>query len=188
MNIRVIRDDLKTGDIVLFSGKGLFSTIIKAVTLSKWSHVGMIIREPISDMVLIIESTTLNKGKRGVQISSYSERVKNYKGVVGVRQLLGFKADEETLKRISRCRRKLQNKDYEESYWELLLAVVDLGIFENKENLNTIFCSELVTEFYQAMGIIPNDTPSNEFTPANYGTMRMLDRGCVLDDVSIVKG
>ena len=37
-----IRGELKTCDILLFSGKGAISHGIKLFTFSKWSHVGMV--------------------------------------------------------------------------------------------------------------------------------------------------
>ena len=42
MKYQDIRSQLKTGDILLFSGKGGISEGIKFFTLSKWSHVGMV--------------------------------------------------------------------------------------------------------------------------------------------------
>lgn len=38
------KSELKTGDLVLFSGKGGMSCLIKTGTFSPWSHVGIIIR------------------------------------------------------------------------------------------------------------------------------------------------
>ena len=35
---------MKPGDLIAFSGTGIFSTLIKAVTLSKISHVGTILK------------------------------------------------------------------------------------------------------------------------------------------------
>jgi len=43
-----IRGELKTCDILLFSGKGAISHGIKLFTFSKWSHVGMVLRMPDS--------------------------------------------------------------------------------------------------------------------------------------------
>ena len=48
-----IRTELKTGDIVLFSGKGGISAGIKWGTLSRWSHVGMILSLDEYDFVTI---------------------------------------------------------------------------------------------------------------------------------------
>jgi len=59
-----VRDNLNTGDIVLFSGKGGISTAIKLFTHSKWSHVGMVFKVPNINMVLLWESTTLANIKR----------------------------------------------------------------------------------------------------------------------------
>ena len=44
MNYQELRSDLKTGDILLFSGKGGISDGIKFFTLSKYSHVAMVYR------------------------------------------------------------------------------------------------------------------------------------------------
>ena len=42
----------------------------------------------------------------------------------------------------------------------------DLGA--NKEDLSAIFCSELVAEAYQSMGLLDKKHASNEFTPADF--------------------
>jgi hypothetical protein len=43
-NFDDIKNSLKTGDIVLFSGESEWSNIIKVATDSNWSHVGMIVK------------------------------------------------------------------------------------------------------------------------------------------------
>ena len=90
-----LREKLDTGDIVLFSGKGGISTGIKWFSKSKWSHVGMILRIPEWDMVLLLESTTLSNLKdlqtgrivKGVQLVPFSERLKTYDGGLAIRFL-----------------------------------------------------------------------------------------------------
>lgn len=56
----ILRDDLQTGDLVLFSGKGPISAEIGWFSRSIWSHVGMVVRLPQFDSVLQWESTTLS--------------------------------------------------------------------------------------------------------------------------------
>jgi len=51
---------IQTGDIVLFSNKGLISSLIKFVTKSKYSHVGIVMRVFDNQETLIAES--LDKG------------------------------------------------------------------------------------------------------------------------------
>ncbi|MDQ5908338.1 MAG: hypothetical protein QG599_429 [Pseudomonadota bacterium] len=102
MRYETIRDQLKKGDVLLFSGKGGISEGIKFFTLSKWSHVGMVYRledpHDANGTVFCWESTTLNdladadSGKltQGVQRVELSERLercfaKGYE--ISVRQL-----------------------------------------------------------------------------------------------------
>jgi hypothetical protein len=54
-----IRNTLKTGDVVIFSGKSAVSNFIKLFSGGKWSHVGMVLRlKELDDAVLLWESTT----------------------------------------------------------------------------------------------------------------------------------
>jgi hypothetical protein len=41
-----------------------------------------------------------------------------------------------------------------------------LGI--NKEDLSSLFCSELVAEAYQKMGLLTEQLPSNEYIPKDF--------------------
>ncbi len=99
-----IRSTLNTGDIVLFSGTGIISKTIQVVSKSKWSHVGMVIRDNEWDMLLLWESTTLSKvkdvesrsQKQGVALRPLSARVRDYSaGRVAFRQLQGVTITEE---------------------------------------------------------------------------------------------
>ena len=58
-----IRGDLRTGDIILFSGKGGISHAIKLTTNSKWSHVGMVLRLPESQAAFLWESRPLRTSR-----------------------------------------------------------------------------------------------------------------------------
>jgi len=130
-----LRDELKTGDLILFSGKGAISNVIKLFSGGKWSHVGMVLRVPaLDDAVLLWESTTLSDipdieselPTKGVQVVPLSQRLSKYRG---------------------------------------------------GEDLSSVFCSELVAEAYQAMGLLdeyPDGLPSNEYTPIDFSDQRRL--------------
>tara|TARA_Y100000296_G_scaffold2569_2_gene3618 strand:+ start:1442 stop:2044 length:603 start_codon:yes stop_codon:yes gene_type:complete len=178
MNYSGIRDSLNTGDIVLFSGKGRISGMIKWFTGSPWSHVGMVLRLTEYNMLLLWESTTLSKikdintgkARQGVQLVPLSERMKSYEGKVGIRRLNMFDKyqaiDHDVLMKF---REEVKGRPYEESKIELFKSAYD-GVFGgNEEDLSSIFCSELVAEAYQRLGLLTEGTPSNEFTPADFG-------------------
>ena len=86
-----IRESVRTGDVFAFSGKGRTSNVIKRVTNSQYSHVGMALWiTPMHSQLsrlFIIESTTLNdipdvsgEYRRGVQMVPLAQRLEGYDG------------------------------------------------------------------------------------------------------------
>lgn len=191
-----IRDTLKTGDIVLCSGKGTVSTIIKAFSRSRWSHVGMVLRLPAEfDFVLCWESTTLgklkdvyaNEPKKGVQLVPLSERVRTYDGEIAIRQLSGIDLTNSHIAELNALRREMRGKPYEQDRLELFKSVYDGPGGANEEDLSSLFCSELVAEAYQRLGLLPSAKPSNEYVPADFSEDRglTLKKGKLGEEVSV---
>lgn len=178
-----IRNELKTGDLVLFSGKGAFSDIIKYGTLSKWSHIGMILHIPEYDFLTVWESTTLSDVKdlesgiprKGVQLVPLSDRVQKYSGYISVRQLQGADLPENSLRKLMELRKELKGKRYERSKMELFKSAYDGPFGHNSEDLSSLFCSELVAEAYQRLGLVTEEKSSNEYTPADFSEKRMKE-------------
>ena len=170
-----IRDRVNTGDIILFSGKGGISAGIKWFTGSKWSHVGMALKLPGWDVILIWESTTLSKLKdmesgeerQGVQLVPLSERLEKYDGDACIR-FLDKKITKKMHKKLADLRQELKNRPYEENKIELIKSAYDGFLGDNEEDLSSLFCSELVAEAYQRIGLLPEDIPSNEYTPKDF--------------------
>ncbi|OUS24539.1 hypothetical protein A9Q99_24395 [Gammaproteobacteria bacterium 45_16_T64] len=177
-----IRGDLNTGDIVLFSGKGGISAGIKWGTLSKWSHVGMILNFPEYDFVTVWESTNLDNTidldtaipRKGVQLVPLSARVNGYKGDIAVRKLIGVNQDAMDIGALMQLRKEIAGRKYEESVIELFKAAYDGPLGRNSEDLSSLFCSELVAEAYQRLGLLTEVKPSNEYTPADFSEKRAL--------------
>ncbi len=179
-----VRPALKTGDIVLFSGKGGISTGIKWFTHSRWSHVGMVLRLPEWDAVLLWESTTLGnltdvesgREHKGVQLVPLSERIHKYQGEASIR-LLDIERTPEMLKELSLLRSEVKGRPYEKDKIELFKAAYDGPFGANREDLSSLFCSEMVAEAYQRMGLLGEKKPSNEYTPKDFsdaGKLRIL--------------
>ncbi len=174
MDYDTIRKNLDTGDLVFFSGRGPISNMIKVMTRSKWSHVGMVIRVRAWDMVLLWESTTLSPVKdlqsgtvrQGIQLVPLSERVKTYKGTMGVRLLNAYKTNH-MINALIKLRREVAGRPYEENKLELFRSIY--SSFPGAEDLSSLFCSEAVAEAYQRMGFLkepPIGLPSNKYNPA----------------------
>ena len=120
--------------------------------------------------------------KSGVQLLDLSDRITKCDGPVAIRTL-NRPITTEMFDALLAFRDSVKNRPYEKSMMELVRAAWDGPFGRNKENLNSIFCSELVAEAYQAMGLLQCDTkggaPSNEYTPKYFseeGSLTLLDR------------
>lgn len=181
-----VRSSLNTGDIVLFSGKGPISSLIKLTSFSKWSHVGIVIKSDEWDTLLLWESTTLSKTKdfidgklkSGVQIVALSDRIAQFDGEVCARRLITGNIDDYMKQQLAKLRKQLKNKPYEKDKIELVKSVLDLGILfkENVEDLSSVFCSELVAEALKVMGILKDNHPSNEYVPKDFDVGQLMDK------------
>lgn len=187
-----IRPYLKTGDLILFSGTGPLAFGIKMGTFSKWSHVGMVVYLHEIDMVCLWESTTLSnltdmdteKQVKGVQLVSLHDRISSYDGDVAVRHLLGFEFGDTERQCLQDCRKEFKGVPYEKDEMELLHSA---SIFRNTEDLSSLFCSELVAETYQRLGLLSEEKPSNEYVPADFAESRdlLLEKGHLDAEVEI---
>lgn len=176
-----VRDKLDTGDIVLFSGKGLISMGLKVGALCSWSHVAMVVRVTEPDVALLYQSTPLcrardffdGKLKNGVQINVMSQAVNGYDGNVAVRHLSVARTPE-MINGLSRFRREVKDRPYEEHILQMVKAVWDGPLGHVEEDLSSLFCSELVAEAYQWMGLLPasetHGKPATEYTPKDFST------------------
>lgn len=170
-----IRSDLKTGDVVLFSGKGGLSAGIKFATGSQWSHVGLVYYLKEYDLMAIWESTTLTTfadldtgvPRKGVQIVPLSERIKTYDGEVSIRHL-NKSLSSIRRRRLVTLRERFKGIPYEESELQLIKAAYDGPFGANERDISSLFCSELVAETFQELGILSTTLPSNEYTPADF--------------------
>lgn len=184
-NYEDLRDELKTGDIVLFSSSSPLSWATKLATMSKWSHVGMIVCLEEYEFVTVWESTTstglrdldTKRLHKGVQLTPLSSRVQGYKGDVAVRRLSGANFGGDRVQGLMRLRKRLRNTPYEQHALELINAALDTPLHESTEDLSSVFCSELVAEAYQELGLLPSgegQKPSNEYTPVDFSSQRTL--------------
>ncbi len=71
-----LRNDIRSGDILLCSGTSVFSSLIQTATRSIWSHVAFILRIDAIDRIMVLESVE-SIGVRTVPLSNY---VRDYNG------------------------------------------------------------------------------------------------------------
>jgi hypothetical protein len=176
-----VRDQMKTGDVIAFSGKGRTSNIIKWKTNSDISHVGIVLNtvmeEGFDQSVMLIESTSLvnlpdaetKELIKGVQIHWLSKRLETYDGQAYWVPLAKPLEDYEALNMRHWLRRKHAKKTKYDTVQALgsALDVLDgLGL-ENEPDFNLLFCSELVTKALKIAGRVPENINPSEMTPAD---------------------
>ena len=181
------RTFLQSGDVLLFRGRGVFSTaiifgqLLEGFSLheARFTHVGLVIVDTFFDQVLSWESTlttnregTRVKGRSGVQASLLRERLRHYDGQVFVRQLMKPLSPDQ-LENLGRFRREVTNRPYEGQYEELFGAVLDKYVDFKPEDLSSLFCSEMVAEAHQRCGLLASEIKSNNVAPAEF-TKRSL--------------
>ncbi len=173
------RPRMKPGDVIAFSGKSDFSEIIKMVTFSEVSHVGVILQTQIADHAdgrffnQIIEAGTV-RGFSGVNISRFSERLEEYHGAMW---WLPIKAD---LRANAQAHKSFYNflfghAEARTGYDlpQALKSAADMfdkgvfginGPFYNKEDFSRFFCSELVAAGLERAGVT-GSVNASEVTP-----------------------
>jgi hypothetical protein len=187
-----LRPHFATGDIVLFGGKSDLCRKIQKLTRSRWSHVAMLVRSEDLDAVLIWEATSatdmadLQTGRigSGVRLTAFSEWTSRYGEEIAVRRLL-VERTPDMQAAFNAFRREMAGRPYEKHRFQLMrsLGAGPLGR-NSKEDLSSVFCSELIAAAYQRMGLLRSRPPSNDYTPKDFSADRRqklkLLRGAVL--------
>ena len=154
---------MKSGDILLFEGKGFISWLIKTATRSKFSHVGLVYRDR-SGKLYCFHSTSLSKPV-GTKLVPLKELMDSYKGNIYSRALAKpLSALHRTVFKVD-----IQNMcgiDYESSKLELFLAA-----FGRKLNIKVshpsaaLYCSEVVSVIYRHLNFLHH---SKALTPRDF--------------------
>ena len=174
-------NELKTGDIVLFSGLDHYSRLVRAGTKSKWSHVGLVFESPAHDFLTLWESSIredtldveLAEHRVGVRLVSLYDRVKAFEGEISIRRLQGEAITDKKLRCLLALQDELRGRAYERNKFELIRAANKRAFCNRAEDLSSVFCSELVAEAYQRLGLLSEEKPSNDYAPVDFSYERM---------------
>jgi len=163
-----VRDSMRIGDMIAFSGKSAFSNIIKTITRSGVSHVAAVLDTNVegTDRIQVIESTSLD-GFIGVSTSFLSDRLRDYHGEAWWFPLGNpARTKMDTVKYYDWM--MLQNKkpyDFPQAVQSGLDSLWDWGgLMYAKEDFDKLFCSELLAGAQEVSKIIKRINAS-EVTP-----------------------
>ena len=163
----VVRDDLRSGDLIFCSGSYLFSGLIQRFTGSVWSHIGVVYRDEALQRVFVLESEA-GIGVRLVPLSKYLRdyhgRRRPYRGQIVIgRFASGLDADQ--VRNAVSYGMDLLTKPYDNSEILRIAARILFRIGRRTRDRKFI-CSELVDECFHAAGV-RFTRPDNYVSPDN---------------------
>ena len=170
-----VRDEIKTGDLIAFSGRGFISSIIKLVTMSQISHVGIAIVGDSAFMGKVVCVAEVRM-KIGVQINLLRPRLEEYKGKIWVYPLKEELIIDQELALVAAIRKEHTEK-IKYNYKQAAKAAIDIfddAGFEAKENKKENICSGFVARHYKGIKIIDEAINFAEIVPGE-----LLDFPCV---------
>ena len=180
MNYNDLCKHAETGDLLLFKETWWFSRLIQYFTNSKYSHCGIIIKDPsFTDIPLqglyLLESTGFlktkdaedNVSKFGVQLTPLQD-VFDRKVNVYWRKLF-CERDENFYKTLNIIHSVVYDKPYDDVPVDWIKAKFQLQM-GNVRRLNRFFCSSLCAFVYTCLGFLRDDTPWSIIAPCQLGT------------------
>jgi hypothetical protein len=173
-----LRAEVRSGDILLCQGSGIFSQMIQKVSNSVWSHVAFIMRLDEIDRIMVLESVE-PIGVRTVPLSHYVRDYKDHKGYPG--KLLIARHDdfvsvtEKKLNQMAAFAIDRFGYPYDKDEIAKIAARITLGLFGRKKGKaswdDEYICSEYAWECYRSVGIdVPYD-PRGFIAPKDFAAV-----------------
>ena len=150
--------------------------MIRLFTFSRWSHIGLVIRDRRTDELLLWEATTdnivddyeLGPRKRCVQLVKLEEKIRHYRGVVAVRHLRGVEIDLQMQSELDNLVKQLRTA----SYQNYLIEYLRYFLGYRRDQMKQAFCSQLIAEAYQRLRLIPPEKPPIFYIPKDFAPER----------------
>lgn len=191
-------ESLQTGDLILFGGKSIFSRLIEWATSSKYSHCGIVLRDPhfihpsLNGLYLWesgwegSEDAENHRLKLGVQIIPLHQVLDGYNGSVYYRPLqhLNRPLDDELLDNIHKI---VHDHPYDLNPIDWVEAYIYND--PNPQKTDRMFCSAFVSLIYTKCGILSPDTDWSIVKPSDIAMDQNITfiNGCTLGDLKCLK-
>uniref|UniRef100_A0A6C0KTV5 Peptidase n=1 Tax=viral metagenome TaxID=1070528 RepID=A0A6C0KTV5_9ZZZZ len=199
MDIR-LEASLETGDIVLFRGTSWISWLVEWFGVSRYSHVGIVIKNPkflnpeLEDGTYLLESSWNNTPdvedhlyKVGVQLHLLDDILKeSVKGSVEIRRV-HCERNKAFYEKLYELHKEIHGRPYDVNPVDWLCAKYNIACpfpvnarFQNKKSF---WCSALVSYVFCELGIIQKDVNWSIIAPREFSSKegKQLQFTCQID-------
>lgn len=163
---------VKTGDIVLFAGRGLSHGLARWFGRSPWSHVAMVLRTNDDPEPRLWEALSTG-AHRGTAVVRLAARIAAFRGRVSVRCLNRALAVAQC-ERLEELRRELDERAAKRGLIDLMGAADDGWLGAGPDMLGDPLDGELVALAYQSLGLL-DDVAHGGMAPSRYRPGRFAD-------------
>jgi hypothetical protein len=157
--------DLKTGDLVLFTGQGLARGLARWFNRSPWTHIGLVLRGPEAGEPLLWEALC-GGPRRGTLAVPLSVRMARSRGRISARCLNRPLAPAQC-QRLETLRQEVAERVRPRGLFDLIGAADDGWVGARRDNLGEPMDGELVAEAYQRIGLL-DDIGRGGKAPGDY--------------------
>jgi hypothetical protein len=189
MNLAELKNTLKTGDLLLcddlaYGSWGLFSWLIKFVTKSDFSHVGMIVKDPDFTETPLKGTFVWTSGisnvpdpedktkKFGVQFIPFDHFIQTYGGKIFLRRI-EFEHNEEyysifNTDKLKQIHQVVYDKPYDVVITDWIEAFCKKD--PNPQKTSRFFCSALIGYIYTKLNLLDNNTDWSIISPSFFSS------------------
>ena len=178
-------DDL---DIVLFRGEGYwFSYLVEWVTWSRFSHVGIILKDPIYIDPSLTGTFLLESGseamkdaedcklKFGVQITRWEPIFEGYTGEIWKRSVKPYDDKANIQDRLAQVHNVIHNKPYDTKVFDLVRIELEKQ-WGNCQRENSFVCSSLISFVMVALNLLDKTTSWDLVKPKHFDTGGWIEK------------
>lgn len=188
-NLEELKNTLKTGDLLLcddlaYGSWGLFSWLIKFVTKSDFSHVGMIVKDPDFTETPLNGTFVWTSGisnvpdpedktkKFGVQFIPFDHFIQTYGGKIFLRRI-EFEHNEEyysifETNKLKQIHQVVYDKPYDVVITDWIEAFCKKD--PNPQKTSRFFCSALIGYIYTKLNLLDDNTDWSIISPSFFSS------------------
>ena len=188
-NLAELKNTLKTGDLLLcddlaYGSWGLFSWLIKFVTKSDFSHVGMIVKDPDFTETPLKGTFVWTSGisnvpdpedktkKFGVQFIPFDHFIQTYGGKIFLRKIEFEHAEEYysifDTNKLKQIHQVVYDKPYDVVITDWIEAFCKKD--PNPQKTSRFFCSALIGYIYTKLNLLDNNTDWSIISPSFFSS------------------